>query len=440
MTPARYSRSAIILHWLIAGALAFQFGLGEALEHLPKGKAQFDVAQFHKSIGLTILLLTVARIAIRLVKPRPAMLPDKGWAQRLASITHFGLYAFMIVGPLTGWLMVSTSRSSIPTYVFGTIPWPHIPFLSGMEAVSKHNLHELAEDAHGVVAKIGMVLFLLHVVGALRHQWLLKEPLIERMVPARRPMGPLWGSALIVALAAAAFGLLTLGKQPEVAPEADARLMGSPPAPVGTAPAAMPVPTSSAEPAPAPPPPDRPEPKDAAAVEDPGTIPAGTAPKWAIAPGGRLGFASSWSGSDIAGSFGKWSGDIQFNPAELKKSSIRVTIDLASVASGDGERDAMLTGADFFNVAANRTAVWTSGAIRSLGGNRYRADGTLSLRGMAQPVPLDFTLDIDGRSARAKGSASLKRTAFGVGQGDYAKTDEIPDAVGVRFDFRATRS
>jgi cytochrome b561 len=138
MTATRYSRTAMALHWLIAAMLAFQFGLGEAFEHLPRGKLLFDTAQFHKSIGITILLLTVIRLAVRFTKPRPAPLGDSGWAQRLAGIVHWGLYAFMIGAPLTGWLAASTSRLDIPTYLFNVIPWPDFPFVSGMEAAAKH--------------------------------------------------------------------------------------------------------------------------------------------------------------------------------------------------------------------------------------------------------------------------------------------------------------
>ena len=65
MTSTRYSRTAMALHWLLAAAIAFQYGLGEAFAHLPRGKLLFDTAQFHKSIGITILLLTVIRLAVR---------------------------------------------------------------------------------------------------------------------------------------------------------------------------------------------------------------------------------------------------------------------------------------------------------------------------------------------------------------------------------------
>jgi cytochrome b561/polyisoprenoid-binding protein YceI len=440
MTAARYSKTAMTFHWLIAAALAFQFGLGEAFEHLPRGKLLFDTAQFHKSIGITILILTLIRIAVRFTKPRPAPMGDHGWAERLASITHMGLYAFMLIAPLSGWLMTSASKFAIPTYLFNIIPWPDFPFVAGMEAASKHNLHEVAEEVHAIVAKLGLALFILHVAGALRHQFLLKEPLIERMVPVKRALSPIVGSALILALAGSAFALLILGQQPGIVPAADAKLAVKPINPQGPAATPAVVPEKTADvssPVEAPKLEDAEEGAAKPEPADPDAIPDGTAPRWAVVPGGRLGFATSWVGAVVDGRFGSWSADIRFNPDALAASKIKVTIDLSSVDTGDGERDSTLKSADFFNTGSAGQAIWTSTSIRNIGGNRYRADGTLSLRGASKSVPLAFTLDIKGKQANARGTASLNRLAFGVGQGDYAKTDEIPDAVKVNFSFSA---
>jgi cytochrome b561/polyisoprenoid-binding protein YceI len=452
MTSVRYSRTAMLLHWGIAAALAFQMGLGEAFESTAKGKAMFDLAQFHKSIGITILLLSLIRLAVRFVKPRPAAVGDAGWAARLAGVTHFGLYAFMILAPLSGWIMISASKSTIPTYLFSTIPWPDFPFVAGLAEGAKHNVHEISETAHAIIAKLGLVLFLLHVVGALRHQYLLKQPMIERMVPTSRNLSPIFGSSLIVALAAAAFALLVWGQMPGVSPAANAALVSSvaPPAPLlGSAPGLVP-----ATPLVVPPPPAA-DPAKAVVTSgavtadsakatvtmtaDRDAIPAGTAPVWTLAPGGRLGWTSSWSGAGINGSFSRWSSDIRFNPAALDKSKITVSVDLASVTSGDGERDSTLKGGDFFGIATHPKAVWTSSRIRSLGGSRYAAEGSLSLRGVSRPVPLSFTLDLSGPNAKVSGGGTLNRTDFGVGQGDYAKTDEIPDPVKIAFSFAARR-
>ncbi len=447
MKPVRYSKTAMALHWLIAAALAFQFGLGEAFEHLPRGKLLFDTAQFHKSIGITILILTLIRIAVRFVKPRPAPTGDHGWAERLASLTHIGLYAFMLIAPLSGWLMTTTSKFAIPTYLFNSVPWPDFPMVAGMEAASKESLHNAAELVHEVIAKFGLALFLLHVIGALRHQFLLKEPLIERMVPVKRALSPLVGTALILALAGSAFALMIAGQQPGMVPAADAKLAVQPSKPDLAAAPSVALPekeaglTALAEKLKADEAKEDEVQEEEAKEEktDPAAIPAGTTPRWAVAPGGRLGFATSWVGAAVDGRFGSWSADIRFNPDALATSKIKVAIDLASVDTGDGERDSTLKGSDFFNTGSAGQAIWTSSNIRKVSGNRYRADGTLSLRGVSKSIPLVFTLDIKDKQATARGTASLNRLAFGVGQGEYSKTDEIPDAVKVNFSFSARR-
>lgn len=419
MTPERYSRSAMALHWLIAALLAFQYGLGEAFAHLPRGKALFDVAQFHKSVGITILLLTLLRLGVRFWRPRPALHGDQGWATWAAKAVHFGFYFVLLAVPLTGWLAASTSKLDIPTVLFNTIPWPDFPFVD-------KGWHEGAEGAHELLAKLFLLLFALHIVGALRHQLLLKETMIERMVPVRK-LSPLAGSALIVTLAAGAVGLMQLGETPGIAPAATMAAAAPPSAILRTTKAA-PVEEPATK-----------EEEKAEEPADPNAIPEGETPKWSVAPGGRLGFTTAYSGSAINGRFGNWSADIRFNPDALPQSKIRVSIALASVSSGDGERDGMLKGSDFFDSGSHPQATWTSSAIRHLGGNRYRADGTLTLRGVNKPVPITFTLQIDGKDARVSGNASLRRLLFGVGQGDFAGTGDLPDAVSISFDFRAQR-
>jgi cytochrome b561/polyisoprenoid-binding protein YceI len=445
MTLTRYSWTAMVLHWLLAAALAFQMGLGEAFEHTAKGKALFDVAQFHKSIGITVLLLSLIRLGVRFIKPRPAPVGDAGWAARLAGVTHFGLYAFMILAPLSGWIMISASKSTIPTYLFSAIPWPDFPIISSLAEAAKHDVHEVAETAHGIISKLGLVLFLLHVIGALRHQFLLKQPMIERMLPTSRTLSPVVGSGIILALAAAALALLNMGQIPGISPAANAALISSAPMTVPAEPApSLPVPTAAAENevAPVAATPElansmeTAKPEEADKVLEASAIPAGTTPRWTVAPGGRLGWMSSWSGASIAGSFSRWTSDISFNPDALDKSKIKVSVDLASVGSGDGERDGTLKGDDFFGVAAHPTAIWTSTRIRALGGNRYSADGSLNLRGVSKPMGL---LDLTDKDAKVSGGGSLNRTDYGVGQGDYTKTDEIPDAVKITFNFRAKR-
>jgi cytochrome b561 len=238
---ARYSKVAMLLHWLIAFALAFQLGTGDALEHAPRGLEKFTTAQFHKTIGITILLLSLLRLFWRMGHARPAPAGDSPWAMRLASITHWGLYAFMILAPLSGWLASSTSRFTAPIDMFGLFTFPDFPFVASAAEATRASLHEFGEDAHGALAKVGFALILLHVIGALRHQVLAKREMVERMLPVSRPLGPIIGGITIVALFIAMVALHGFAEQPGIAPAVNPALIPEAlkkPPPAGTAPKA----------------------------------------------------------------------------------------------------------------------------------------------------------------------------------------------------------
>lgn len=415
MAPTRYSLGAIVLHWLIAAALAFQIIFAESLEG-PRGPDLFARFQLHKSVGITILLLSVLRVGWRLIAPRPAAVPGAKWAMTLSSLVHLGFYIVMIGAPLTGWILVSTSDIKVDTLLFGSIPWPNLPVPQWMG--------EPSEEIHEILPNVGIALLVLHVAGALRHQYLLGTPILARMLPGGR------GKAIgAVALAAAIMlGGIVLGKivDPKGATAAPAASVPTEAEPVA-APAAATAPVESAEPL---------------AAEEAQAKPAdeeASAPRtWAQAPGGRLGFTAQWNGEPVTGSFGKWSSNILFAPDALEASKVDVSIDLASVDTGDSQRDGTLTDTDFFDTSRFARASYRATRFTALGGDRYRADGTLTLRGVSKPVPLAFTLTIAGDKARARGTARIDRTSFGVGQGEYASTTEIAGPVAISFDFAAT--
>jgi cytochrome b561/polyisoprenoid-binding protein YceI len=447
MTPARYSRTAMILHWMIALAIAFQLALGWRFDSMAKGPGLFTAYQLHKSVGITILVLSLVRLGVRLLRPRPVAAEDAGWAQLLSKIVHAALYGVMVIAPLTGWIIVSTAKIKIPTLLFGVIPWPHLP-------VSKSWL-DPAEGLHALLGFVGAGLIALHVVGALRHQFVKGEPMLARMIPfAGRRAGLAAAIALGSLFAAHAAGWqMPFGSAVISAPVDTGDLTNAvdvpltkavmPPAPLSNATAAVAdaakaapvtpadVPLVPAPPAfvPLPPTPVR---------ETLATAPQPIA-DWTVAPGGRLGYVASWAGIPVNGRFNSWSAKIRFSPDALDQSTISVSVALASSSTSDSQRDATISGPDFFNIAAHPDATYTATKFRAFGGNRYEADGALSLHGVTRPVKLVFTLKIEGDTARVSGSTRLDRTNFGVGSGDYAATDQIGGNVAVTFNFIARR-
>lgn len=405
-TGWRYAPVAILLHWLIAAAIILQISLAGRMEgHTPQA---FAVTQLHKSIGITILLLSLVRLAWRLTHP-PAPLPASmpRWEKVLSKIVHLGFYGIMIGMPLTGWLMVSASKTAIPTLLYGVVHWPDIPGLADLAPAARKTWAGVGHNGHDLIAKLIYVLLALHVAGALKHQLLSREELvIGRMAPGAVPGRWLEPRLLIIALAALAVVVFGKWVQPPL-PDA----------------ASLPPPPPAA---------------DVAPETAPETAPAGPA-AWTVSSGSTLGFATTWSGSAINGRFDNWHADVQFGPEALDKSKVTVTIDLASVKSGDEQRDASLPAAGWFDVANHPKAVFTANRFQKTGPDAYVAHGTLDLRGVRKPQDLAFRLKITGDTAKVSGAAALDRLAFGVGQGEGAATDSIPAKVAIRVDLTAKR-
>lgn len=422
--PLRYSTTAMILHWTIAALLLFQLALGWRLDDLPKGAAEFAGYQLHKSIGISILLLSLARLGIRWVFPRPAPVPGSPAELWLARAVHGLLYGVMIGGPLTGWILVSTAKIKLQTMLFGLVPWPSLPLGRGW--------HEPAEQVHELIAWLFAGLLALHVVGALRHHFL-RSDAIGRMLPASVVSYRALTAAAATALTGAALAFAAGWTWP-FGPDRAAGLNA--PAPDQQAQAAGPASSAaSASPSSA-----AAAPSEAASAEpSPAAEPTAAAAAWRVEPGGRLGFRADYTGSPVNGSFTRWDADILFSPEDLAGSRIRVTIDLASVDTADAERDDMLRSSSFFDIGAHPRATFVSNTIRARGPGRYVASGTLTLHGRSRPVAVSFDLGITGNRATASGAARIERTAFGVGSGEWAATDQIADGVAISFNLRARR-
>ena len=416
---SRYATVAIALHWLIALLIVLQVSLAWRMGGKPTPES-FAVFQLHKSVGITVLLLSLIRLGWRLVNPPPPEPPGlKRWERVLSRAVHWGFYVIMIGMPLTGWLTVSASRIEIPTLLYGVVHWPSLPGIADLAPAAKKTVHLVGERGHGLLALAIYALFVLHVGGALKHQLFdRRTPILPRMVPGAVPGRWREPRLLLIALAlagAAAFGKLVQPPRPAMGPP-----------PVATAPAELPsvaesvAPVAAAAPAPAP-------------VAPPPTEPVA----WKVSPGSSLTFSTSWGGDAVQGRFDSWRADIMFSPEALDRSRVSVSIDMASGKTGDAQRDASLPASDWFDSASHPKAVFTATKFQKTGVDRYVARGTLSLRGVTRPVDLAFRLKIVGDRARVSGDASLDRLAFGVGQGEFQAVDQVPAKVGVHVELTA---
>jgi len=164
-------------------------------------------------------------------------------------------------------------------------------------------------------------------------------------------------------------------------------------------------------------------------------------PAWTVEKAASsIRFSSSFNGTAFSGSFSRWTADIRFDPANLAGSSVTATIDTASVATGDADRDQALPTDAFLSAAKFPRAVFAAHTFKALGGGRYQAIGALTLRGVTKPLTLPFTLAISGGQARMTASMALNRLAFGVGQDEWRKTDAIPAGVNLAIAVVARRN
>jgi cytochrome b561 len=216
---ARYSRVAMWLHWLIAIAIFYNLASGFFIWHI--------------SSGITILALTVVRVGWRLTHKPPPFLPMKRWEANMAHIVHFLLYVGMVMLPFSGWALVSANppagspgaayadaqraaKAAVQEQIkpLGTTvkitPAPggqgkgggaaprkpimvwnlfKLPLIGPVNEIGRtaegvpeqRELHERVETVHLIGGWMLLVLLILHIGGALKHQFADREPELQRM-------------------------------------------------------------------------------------------------------------------------------------------------------------------------------------------------------------------------------------------------------------------
>ncbi len=414
LTRRSYVLASVWLHWIIAGLILFMVFLGWRLgDH---DSLRVSRINLHKSVGILILFLSFVRIGVRVAYKAPAEPPMPKWQLVAAKALHLGFYAVMIGMPLTGWAMVSTSARDIP--FFSLFNMPHLP------VPQTHDAHEVFENLHGLIAKLliyGMIP--LHVAAALKHQIVDKDEVVEHMVPGLEPR-PLLNWRWIVPVGVIGLAVVLGYGLYRGTPEKSA------PPPEGSSPPAMASAAAGAVSSVA---------SQASAATDSSSSSAPEAvTTWGVDKAAtKVAFTTTFQGETINGGFAGYSAIIAFDPEQLAKSHVKVTIDLASVASGDNDRDGTLKSDSFFNTAATPKAVFEAKSFSKTDSTHFVAHGKLTLHGVTKAQDLPFTLTIKNGVADMKASTTLDRTAFGVGSGDYASTDTIPAKVKVDITLKA---
>jgi cytochrome b561 len=183
--PAKYTRTAMALHWLVALLIAINVLLAWSADYWPDAQVRL-VIDTHKSIGITVLGLVILRLLWRLTHQPPA-LPRRyaGWEQRASHAAHIVLYGLIFLMPISGWLHDSAWKDAAthPMQLFGLVPWPRIGWVMSIAPATRETLHDAFGLLHTVTAYLLYALVTLHIAGALKHQFMDKEAELQRMWP-----------------------------------------------------------------------------------------------------------------------------------------------------------------------------------------------------------------------------------------------------------------
>lgn len=177
-TPARYGVVAQSLHWLIVILVLLQFLLGIKAHGMPISLERLMLLARHKSIGISIFMLVILRLAWRFYSPPPPLpATTSPWMAAAAQASHGLLYALLLLMPPVGWLLSSASNL--------TVSWFGLVSLPNLLAPDRRLAHWLLLT-HQSMAWLLCILILVHVCAAFWHHLVRKDDVLIRMLPFTR--------------------------------------------------------------------------------------------------------------------------------------------------------------------------------------------------------------------------------------------------------------
>ncbi|THH38295.1 cytochrome [Aliishimia ponticola] len=391
----RYGTVSKSFHWLTALLILTLIPLGIIANGLP-----FDTGEqlarkaflfsLHKTLGVTVFFVALARIAWALSQPKPGPLhPDRRVEHWAAETVHWLLYGSLLLVPMSGWIHHAATTGFAPIW------WPFgqsLPFVPKDDAVAG-----VFAGLHIVFERVLAASILLHVAGALKHHFIDRDSTLRRMwfgqttTPEagahRSAAAPIlsalvvWGAALGIGSAIGVFG-----GHGTAAPQA-------------------------------------------AALET-------VASDWTVTDG-KIAITTQQFGSTVEGSFADWTAAITFDPdvPQGKAGEVEVTISIPSLTLGSVTDQAL--GPDYFAAENYPTAVFKADIVTIADG--YAADGTLTIKDHTVPVTLPYSLVRDGETASMESTLILDRLDFGIGE-NMADESSLGFSVEVNVAVTATRN
>jgi len=173
MSKVRYTSIAIILHWVMALLIFVTWSIAIAIDDMPLSPARITGLSWHKWLGVTIFFLVILRLLWRAIHPAPPLkVQMPAWQEMVMQLTHFTLYLLMVAIPVIGWLM-SSAKGYTVNY-FGLFELPDLVDKDKALGDQLKLIHELL--ANGLMVLVG-----LHILAALKHQFIDKDGLLGRM-------------------------------------------------------------------------------------------------------------------------------------------------------------------------------------------------------------------------------------------------------------------
>ncbi len=381
-TAERYGSVAKTFHWLVALLILTAFPLGVIAENLPADtqeqlQAKAGLFSIHKTVGLTAFFVALARIGWALSQAKPGLLnAGKRLESFLAELVHWLLYASLVIVPLSGWLHHAATEGFAPLL---------LPFGDSLPLVPKDPAVAHFFGAwHFVFTKVLFASVLLHIVGALKHHVIDRDATLRRMLPGSAVLPdpfpsqgdshrlPIIVAAVVYAVAIAGGAALGLSSETRQG----AQLV---------------------------------------AVQS----------DWAVQDG-SLEITVVQMGAEVTGSFADWTAQISFDERVVdgKHGRAEVTIAVGSLTLGSVTTEAL--GTDFFDASQFTTASFSADILPADGEGAYLAEGTLTIRDVAVPVSMPFSLDLQDDVAVMDGAITLDRRDFEMGK-------NFPDESSVEF-------
>jgi len=176
MANSYYTRTAIALHWSMAGLILAALFMGWTMTDMDISPGRLKLYNYHKWVGVTVLGLALFRLVWRWTHAAPALLPMPVWQQWSARIGHGLLYLLMLAVPMAGW--VYSNASGYPVVYLGKLPLPNLVEADKALAAVWIEIHETLAISLAVVAG-------LHVLAALQHHFVSKDTTLRRMLAWR---------------------------------------------------------------------------------------------------------------------------------------------------------------------------------------------------------------------------------------------------------------